>query len=481
MKNIFRLFLLALLAQLSLISCDDEDFNNWTTPEPSFKLYDTTLGGNILYSSMEGNPFILTWDNTTGTSGEYKVVVSSTEDFASKVELGSSTTNTFKTTIGQLNTALLQAGLSPYSAETAYVRIEVGSAVSNTISFIVTTYPVAKPVITNPTAGSSFVLDSSTPSSIATTVTWSDYASYGVTVTYLVEAAKSGTSEFKSIGSVDNVKSLELTTNSLNLAALNAGLATGVAGDLDLRVSATTASTGGTITTVSDIVKISVTPYVVEYPTFYIVGDASVSDWNATNALKINRNESISKVYTYLENGKSFRFLGQQDWNPLNYSLDVDGIRSDYRYFKTFTSNVEKDGDENMKFTGASGIYQLEINADFGTKSLTVTPSPIPSWSLTNLYLVGSVNGWDAGNALEMNYEGNGKFEYETVLQDGTQFKFLGQKSWGDLEWANITSEGNSGYIGPKGDNGNITFDGGGNMYKISVNLKAGTFAITPL
>ena len=45
--------------------------------------------------------------------------------------------STSSTTIGELNTAMLQAGLSPYSSQTAYIRIEQGSAMSNVISFTV--------------------------------------------------------------------------------------------------------------------------------------------------------------------------------------------------------------------------------------------------------------------------------------------------------------------------------------------------------
>jgi hypothetical protein len=37
---------------------------------------------------------------------------------------------------------------------------------------------------------------------------------------------------------------------------------------------------------------------------------------------------------------------------------------------------------------------------------------------------------------------------------------------------------GNSGFLGPKGDNGNIKFAGDGSNYKITVNLKAGTYTI---
>ena len=71
-----------------------------------------------------------------------------------------------------------------------------------------------------------------------------------------------------------------------------------------------------------------------------------------------------------------------------------------------------------------------------------------------------------------------GVFETTVVLQAGAQFKFFGQKSWSGKEWGNFAKEGNSGYLAPK-DNGNIKFDGDDtSQYKITVNVKAGTYTI---
>ena len=79
-----------------------------------------------------------------------------------------------------------------------------------------------------------------------------------------------------------------------------------------------------------------------------------------------------------------------------------------------------------------------------------------------------------------MDLVGDGVFEYTIAIPDGAEFKFIGQQSWGSLEWANIHSSGNSGFLGPKGDNDNIKFNGGGATYKITANVKLGTYKITP-
>ncbi len=69
---------------------------------------------------------------------------SNSSDFTIKVKLGTSNKNTYTTTIGALNTALLQAGYSPYSTKKVYFRIEAGSNVSLPIAFDVQPYPVEK-------------------------------------------------------------------------------------------------------------------------------------------------------------------------------------------------------------------------------------------------------------------------------------------------------------------------------------------------
>ena len=137
-----------------------------------------------------------------------------------------------------------------------------------------------------------------------------------------------------------------------------------------------------------------------------------------------------------------------------------------------------QDGDENMKFTGDTGIYKIEIDATKNIQSLNITASPVLGYDFPEVYLVGTINGWDAANAIAMTKVSTGKFEYTMKLDNGATFKVLGQKDWKELEWGNISGSGNSGFLGPKGDSGDIKFDGGGNTYKITVDIKAGVYTI---
>ena len=105
------------------------------------------------------------------------------------------------------------------------------------------------------------------------------------------------------------------------------------------------------------------------------------------------------------------------------------------------------------------------------------------AYDFPEIYLVGNIarNGWNEKDPVAMTTVGDGVYEYTTTLGADTEFKILGQKSWGDFDWGNISKDGNSGFIGPKGDNGNIKFVGDGGSYKITVNLKAGTYTIVKL
>lgn len=294
-----------------------------------------------------------------------------------------------------------------------------------------------------------------------------------------LQFAKAGT-DFQGAGESilkSNDLNVTYTVAELNKLALDTGLIPGVATPVEVRMK----SEVGNIVLYSNTINLTVTAYLTAFPSFHIVGDASAVGWNAGSAQLLYKKDNFSTIYTYLENGKYFRFLGQQDWNPINYSLDVAGMNDSYKYFKTWSTNLTPSPSENIQFTGATGMYKIVIDADATQKSINVSASPITVWNPANLYIVGTVNGWNAGGAIPMTNLGNGKFEHTIALPAGSEFKFIGQLSWGDLDWGNIDGDSNTGYLAPKGSNGNIKFDGTGGSYKVSVDLKMGTYKIQPL
>ena len=322
-------------------------------------------------------------------------------------------------------------------------------------------------------------LDKNYPDNPALNVSWTQAAyTVPVEVNYKIEASKD--KDFKTpyvLGTVaQSLRTATYTVSQLNTAAQTIGLTKNIEGKMFLRVIS--ALGANQIKAVSNVTTVNVTPYALEYPNFFLVGAASYVGWNSGVAQALYKMDNFSYIYTYLSQ-ESFRFLGQQAWSPINYSIDNPGTDAASRYFKQTSANIAFSDRENMKFTGAPGIYKIEINADGAVQSLNATASPL-GFEYPNLYVVGSLNGWNAANAIPMTRKSEGVFELTTTLGANTEMKFLGQQAFASLEWGNIlkNNNGNSGFLGPKEDNSNIVFNGNGGSYKITVNLKAGTYTI---
>lgn len=335
-------------------------------------------------------------------------------------------------------------------------------------------------------------LDSNFPKNPALTVYW-EPTKYSVPTEIFYRLEISSNQAFTNPSVLTTLKesnkNVTFTAEQMNAAAALVKLPVDIQGTIYFRV-VSYLGTNNSMMSTSNITSLKITPYKLSYPDFYLVGAACYVGWSAGDAQLLYKKDNMSYIYTYLSTGQGttdgFRFLGQQGWDPKNYSLNVAGVRDSYHYFNQFSSNIIDDStnDENMKLDAASGIYKIAINADKAVQSLNVTASPIFDYTaIANLYIAGTVNGngWDAASAIAMTKTSTGVFEFTAVLKADTAFKFLGQKSWGDIEFGNILKDnaGYSGYIGPKGDNGDIKFVGDGtSQYKIKVNLKAGIYSI---
>ncbi len=444
MKNILKLVFASLVLSLFFTSCNnDDDFYKWTSPDPSFKLYDTTLGGSVLYPTMKDNPFILTWDNTVAAAAtNYTVVVSATEDFQNKSTLGTANANTLNTTVGTLNTAMLQAGLNPYIMQKAFVRVEAGAAVSNAISFMVTPYPDAQPVITNPTAGSVFTLDADNPTAIISTVKWNDYATYGVDVVYGIGIAQKGGSVFQDAGSVTNLRTFDWTNKSLNDAVLKTGAAPGVAADFDVKITATTKSTpGGTVVTTSDVVTINVTPY-ANNVTLFLIGDATAAGWDNSasnlNMFPVLGDHNVSTKYTFTGYFKAggFKLIKNKGSWDAQYGAGSS------------TGTLDSSGGSGNINVSTAGYYKF--TADISNLTYTLEPIADPSTAYATIGIIGNAtpNGWDASTAMtQSSFDPHIWYLANISLTEG-EMKFRANNSWdvnwgsGDADFGTATSGG---------------------------------------
>ncbi len=335
------------------------------------------------------------------------------------------------------------------------------------------TAPVLEPL----TEEIDLVLEKKNENDTIVELSWSA-ATYAdpIGVRYYVQIDTIG-NEFKNALEFDRVSEINttITVGGLN-TLISSRYAPAKMVELEARVRAFTNEQLNSLYSAS--ISMKVTPYLdVPIPSdLFIFGSATAST-EVTDALKAYGADNIFTKYLKLSKDGLFKFSKQQEDGGYDYNFGK---------FATTSDNIEAAGDDagNFKFTGETGWYKVE--ADFVSSTLTITSHVVESttygFDYDNLYLVGGYNStdpfWDAGNAVAMTKKSEGVFTIEKQLQDGAEFKFIGQKSWGDLDWGNIGEKGNSGILAPKGKNDNITFDGGDAVYNITVDLNAGTYTI---
>lgn len=428
MKNIIKLFLASVLVTLIFVACDNDADRDWTTQEASFELKDTSLGtNNVLYETMKNNPFTLVWGSAG--SGEYSVVLSATEDFAAKTELGKSNSNTLTTTIGELNTKLLQAGYSPFTSKTVYVRIEKGSEVSNAISFGVTVYPVNGPVITAPATGSVIALSSADQSAIATKVTWTDYSSYGTAdVVYKVEVAKKGDATFLTLGQITNALSLDITNKDLNTAALNAGGIANQQNEFDFRVTATTNFSTPPIVLKSAVSTAKMTPYKVEFINLYLVGDATAAGWDnsASNAnmYPLLGNHDVNASYSYTGYFKAGGFK----------LIKVKGSWDAQYGAGSSAGTLSSDGGSGNITVATAGYYKFTANVATMTYTLVAVTPPTITYPTIGIIGDATPNSWDSSTAMTQSSVDPHIWYITNVNLTNGEMKFRANNAW-DVNW----------------------------------------------
>lgn len=295
-------------------------------------------------------------------------------------------------------------------------------------------------------------------------------------VRYYVQVDTVG-NEFKSPLEFDRVSDVKtsITVGGLN-TLISSRYAPAKMVELEARIRAFANEDLNSLYSASFTMK--VTPYLdVPIPTeLYIYGSATATV-EVAEALMAYGKDNVFTKYLKLTKDGLFKFSEKQG---------DDGYDYNYAKFATRSENIEAAGDDagNFKFTGETGWYA--VTADFVSSNLTIAPYIFGSATYTfdypNVYLVGGYNStdpfWDAANAVEMTKVSEGVYAIEKVLQDDANFKFIGQQSWGDLDWGNLGGDGNIGVAGPKGTNGNIKFDGADKAYTITLDLNKGIYTI---
>jgi len=441
---------------LLLGACKVEESLEITTPDPSFTLEQPGISNVFLNFNLPDNPaFTLVWKDEVSNSTTYEIEMSLDDTFSNPITIGTSDSKSFTISVADLNTAINNAGVTSFRDVAIYVRVKGGDKHSNHVLFLVTTYPMNPPMITNPSNGDAFVLTLANNDVTATTVTWDDSvlnSSLGVDVVYTLEAGTAG-SDFATpieIAEITNLNNFDLTNAKLNAAAISSGIAVAASGDLDIRVKSviTDSNTGGTLERISEKVTINVTTYLTVLDlstTWGIVGSGAPNGWNGPDVpFYKTAVDGVLVAYATLTDGE-IKFRENNAWANNYGDNGADGTL--------------EPGGANIAVT--AGSYKIVMNLN----NLTYTKEPF------SLGIVGSsYNNWGATPDFALEYDPySDVFRGIVTLLDG-EMKFRLNNDWG----TNWGDDGNDGTLDAGG--ANIATTAG--HYIVTVNMNDMTYTL---
>ncbi|WP_445710628.1 SusE domain-containing protein [Flavobacterium sp.] len=482
-KKITSLLLLSLV--FIFTACDDEESLEIKTPDAAFVLQEPGINNVFLnFGLPQNSAFTVTWnDNLTGASS-YGVEMSLNAEFTNVVNLGNSNSNTFSISVEDLNTAIHDAGATTFRDIAIYLRVNSGSVLSNSVLFLVTTYPTDPAVFTSPAANDSFVLSIGSTSSVAITTTWTDAvlgSNLDIDVSYTIEAALSG-SGFTSpvaVGSVENLTTLTSTHGDFNSVALGIGLVAGVAGDMDLRIVArTTNENGSVLERISNPLTISVTPFSVVFPNLYFVGNATSSDWNNNNNnTPVFRNQNVPNnyVYTGYFGAGAFKMLEVKgQWAPQWGTNDGS----------TLAVNPGGGSDPGTFNVSTAGYYTYNFTTVGQSGTFTVAPydaSAAPVY--TSMGIIGAaIGGWGDSDEVNFTQDANNPhlwYALGVVFTSGNEFLIRADDAWANV-WRYNGSQNQYGTAILAGTGSNFPFTEASGNYDVWFNDLDGKYIIIP-
>ena len=293
---------------------------------------------------------------------------------------------------------------------------------------------------------------------------WSK-ADYGVklAVQYDLQAVKTGNS-FNSPTTIltATLDSAIIKVRTLNTLFTSMGLTPDVASAVDFRLRSFVPN--GTIngdTLYSDILTLLVAPYTTSLPPIYMIG--GIWGWDPTKAVEVRSSAPFQySTIANFTNGGIFRFFETPSWGATQYN---------YNYFTTVSPLLElnpADGDNNLKFVGTTGYYEISVNLQ--TKVITMNAVSEPVMYMTG----GALGGWDwTTNYVQMTWVSNGIFEATTDFANGESFRFFAQPNWGTSYNYLYFAEGTISNLfeNANDDDKNFRFVGTTGSYKITMNM----------
>ena len=454
-----RLSFLFLSLTLLFGACDTEESLTITSPDPAFILDTPGISSVFLNFALPDNPaFTISWNDEITGSTDYTVEMATDDVFTTSITLGTTDKNNFSMTVTEFNNAITNSGNTNFKDVAIYMRVSAADKTTNTILFLVTTYPINAPTFTSPTEGDIFVLSLDNNDNIATTIGWEDPildTSLPVDVKYVIQAATPGT-DFATpieVGKVTNMNTLSLTNAQLNAIATQTGVPVDTAGDLELRIVATItdAATSTVLERISTPLTINVTTYltVLDLSTTWGIVGSAANDWGATPDLPLYKTDvdGVLVAYVNLLDGE-YKFRENNDWGN-NIGLGA-------------TPGSLSSGGGNIAVTAGSYKITVDLNNNTYTEE---------AFSLG--IVGGAYNNWGATPDFMLEYDQySDVFRGIVTLIDG-EMKFRMNNDWG-TNWGDDGADGTLEIGGA-----NLTVTAG--IYIATVDMKDLTYTLEPI
>jgi len=227
--------------------------------------------------------------------------------------------------------------------------------------------PVDAPVLLAPESGNSYVLAIENASNQAERFVWS-VANFDqdVAITYEVQIDKAD-GEFESpasLGSVVGGTQLSVSVETMNNAVSSIGGVAFEEGAYKVRVKASVNNTFEPM--YSNVMEISVTPYVALNPELFLVGAVQgfygLNEWDNTTAMPMryigDGTTKVFEAYVKVNAGQGFKFIGEQGtWDNGNYGTIGGAQNGDLE-------NSGGSGDVKVAETEGPGLYYIQVDLD---------------------------------------------------------------------------------------------------------------------
>lgn len=463
MRNKLIVFVTLLIGALGLFSCEEDGTRVEIIKDVAAnELQPLSESSYVLTQDAEGEEFeTFEWaapDFGFAAAETFVLQVDISEnDFAAPVDLISTSQNSATISVGDMNKALLNLGVTPGVPVNIEFRVkttispEVETVFSTVEGAAITAYTTSFPpiyAVGDALQGwGTFVRMHSTAPSVYETIV---YFNNGKKFRYLANANDwTGT----------NYRWSDFVTVDSDLSS---------AGDTDGNILFT--GTSGWYKMITDLNGKTITLDPASEPKLYLVGDGQA--WSFNNAVDMTfTNDGIFKATVSFVKGHKFRFFTAKDWGAgIGSPYFEDGEIDDYL-------TPANDNDGNFIVAGESGTFVITV--DMYEYTIVVEPPPAPP---EQIYAIGDLNGWSTSSPVVLNSIDYYKFEGNVTITTGNTFRLFLEPDWGAIQYGYgdfTTVDSKLEAVGDSDDN--FRFIGTTGTFKLTADLHNKTIVLTPL